>query len=108
MAAADVDVAYLAGHLGLDQPVLVNLTTQPTPDLVAAVLQAVVAKAQEFDALYASKLQSDIELENVVRSSESRTQNSKATVEKALKDLEEARQKLMEEGMLPFRMSRLR
>lgn len=93
-----MDVGYLAGHLGLDEPALTNLTTEPTPDLVVAVLQAVITKAREFETLYAEKLQTDIELENAVRSSESRSHASKSTVDKALKDLEEARQKLKEEG----------
>jgi nucleoprotein TPR len=100
MAAADVDVGYLAGHLGLDEPVITTLATQPTVELVTTLLQAVAAKAHEFDTLYAEKLQTDIELENVVRSSESRSQAAKATAEKALKDLEEARQKLKDEGEL--------
>lgn len=98
MAAADVDIGYIAGHLGLDQPVLASLTTDPTADLVSVVLQAVTAKAHEFDTLYAEKLQTDIELENIVRSSETRLQASKATADKALKDVEEARQQLREEG----------
>ncbi|KAL6854781.1 Protein mlp1 [Amphichorda felina] len=97
MAAADVDAGYIAGHLGLDEPVITSLTTDPTAELVATLLQAVAAKAHEFDTLYADKLQTDIELENAVRSSESRSQASKATAEKALKELEEARQKLREE-----------
>ncbi|KND88643.1 Nucleoprotein TPR [Tolypocladium ophioglossoides CBS 100239] len=97
MAAADVDVGYIAGHLGLDQPAVAALTTEPTVDLVSALLQAVAAKAHEFDTLYAEKLQTDIELENAVRSSESRSQTSRATADKALKDVEEARRKLKEE-----------
>lgn len=100
MAAAAVDFGYLAGHLGLDQPVLTTLTTAPTVDLVAILLQAVTSKAHEFDALYADKLQTDIELENAVRSSESRSQASKSTAEQALKDVEQARQKVQEEGKL--------
>lgn len=99
MAAATVDVGYIAGHLGLDQPVIASLAAQPSADLVTQVLQAVAAKAHEFDTLYAEKLRADIELENAVRGSESRSQASKETTEKALKDLEEARQKLKEEGM---------
>lgn len=98
MAAAAVDIGYVAGHLGLDQPVLTTLTTEPTVDLVTALLQAVAEKAHEFDTLYAEKLQTDIELENAVRSSETRSQTSKATADKALKDVEEARQGLKEEG----------
>ncbi|CAI6099815.1 unnamed protein product [Clonostachys chloroleuca] len=97
MAAADVDVGYIAGHLGLDEPVVQSLATEPTLDLVTALLQAVATKAHEFDELYATKLQIDIELENAVRSAESRYQASRESTEKALKDLEEARQKLKEE-----------
>lgn len=99
MAAADVDIAYVAGHLGLDQPVIASLTTEPTVDLVNIILKAVAAKAHEFDTLYAEKLQTDIELENAVRSSETRSQTFKATADKALKDVEEARQLLQDEGM---------
>lgn len=99
MAAAEVDVGYIAGHLGLDQPVIANLTTQPTPELVAQVLQAIAAKAHEFDDLYAEKLRTDIELENAIRGAESRSQAARESTEKALKDLEEARQTLREEGM---------
>ena len=96
--AAAVDVGYIAGHLGLDQPVVTSLTTEPTVDLVTTLLQAVAAKAHEFDALYSEKLNVDIELENAVRSSESRTQASKDTAEKALKEVEAARQTAKEEG----------
>lgn len=99
MAAADIDVGYIAGHLGLDEPVLSSLVSEPTIDLVATLLQAVAAKAHEFDTLFSDKLQIGIELENAVRSSESRSQNFKATADKALKDVEEARQKLKDEGM---------
>ncbi|XP_044715102.1 TPR/MLP1/MLP2-like protein [Hirsutella rhossiliensis] len=99
MAAADVDVGYVAGHLGLDQPVLAALTTEPTVDLVATLLQAVAAKAHEFDVLYADKLQTDIELENAVRSAESRAQTSKATAENALKEAQQARQSSKEHEM---------
>ncbi|UNI18014.1 Protein mlp1 [Purpureocillium takamizusanense] len=97
MAAADVDVGYVAGHLGLDQPIVTALTTEPTVDLVSTLLRAVAAKAHEFDTLYAEKLQTDIELENAVRSAETRSQTSRATAEKALKDVEEARKSLKEE-----------
>lgn len=101
MAAADVDVGYVAGHLGLDQPVLAALATEPTVDLVSTLLRAVAAKAHEFDALYADKLQTDIELENAVRSAESRSQTSKAAAENALKEAQLARQSLKEHGQLP-------
>lgn len=103
MAAAEVavDYAYLSTHLGVPETTLSSVATQPTVDLVAAVLQAVAAKAHEYDALCAEKLQVDIELENAVRSSEARCQTFKATADKALKDVEELRKKLQAEGETP-------
>lgn len=98
MAAADVDVGSLSAHLGVPQETLQTVTTTPTADLVKAVLQAVAQKAQEYNALYSEKLSLDIELETTVRNSEARTQQFKATAEKALQDVEEARQKLKDEG----------
>ncbi|PHH60967.1 hypothetical protein CDD81_982 [Ophiocordyceps australis] len=97
MASADVDVGYVAGHLGLDQLAITTLTTEPTVDLVSSLLRAVAAKAHEYDELYAAKLQADIELEAAVRSSESRLQTYKATADNALKELQEMRQKLKEQ-----------
>jgi nucleoprotein TPR len=98
MAAAAVDVGFVARHLGLAETVVVGASTEPTAELVAAVLQAVEAKAREYDELYAQKVHVDIELENAVHSSEARCQAFKATADKALKVVEELRQKLKDEG----------
>ncbi|KAF9870905.1 filament-forming protein [Colletotrichum karsti] len=92
-----VDIGYVAGHLGLSESTVSTVTTEPTPDLVASLLGAVIAKAREYDELYAQKLQVDIELESAHHSAESRCQSFKATADKALKDVEEVRQKLKEE-----------
>lgn len=100
MAAAAVDFAYLSTHLGVPETTLTTVATAPTVDLVNAVLQAVTAKAQEFNTLYSDKLQVDIELENAVRSSEARSQTFKATADKALRDVEDLRRKLQTEGMI--------
>lgn len=99
MAAAAVDVGYLSTHLGVPQDTISAVATQPTAELVKAVLDAVVLKAREYETLYAEKLQADIEIENVVRSSEARCQSFKATADQSLKDVEELRRKLKEEGM---------
>lgn len=100
MAAAEVavDFAYLSTHLGVPETSLTAVATQPTPDLVTSVLNAVFAKAQEFDALYADKLRVDIELENAVRGAEARCQTFKNTADKALKDVEQVRTQLQNEG----------
>src|SRR5690349_18134729 len=98
--AAVVDVGYLSSHLGVAQETITTAASEPTAELVQAILAAVVVKAREYDDLYSDKLQVDIELENAVRGSEARCQSFKATAEKALKEVEELRRKLQQEGML--------
>ncbi|KAM0276559.1 hypothetical protein ACHAQH_006610 [Verticillium albo-atrum] len=97
MAAAAVDTGRIAGHLGLAESAVQTITTDPTPELVASFLQALIAKADEFDEVYNAKLMLDVELESAHRNAEERCRNAKATADKALKDVEEVRQKLREE-----------
>jgi nucleoprotein TPR len=98
MAAAVIDVQYLSAYLSVPQQTLTTVIDSPTAELVQAVLEAVTAKAREHDELAADKLRVDIELENVVRSSETRIQGLRSQVEKAQKTVEEVRTKLKEEG----------
>ncbi|KLU86670.1 hypothetical protein MAPG_05682 [Magnaporthiopsis poae ATCC 64411] len=95
--AAAVDLDYLSSHLSLPPDTIATVATDPTADLVSAILNAVAIKAREFDVLYSEKLQLGIELENAVRSSESRCQTFKATTDNALKEVEDLRRKLQEE-----------
>lgn len=98
MAVAAVDVGYLSTHLGVPETNLSTAVTDPTPELVKAILDAVATKAHEFDALYAAKLNVDIELESVVRSSEARSGSFKTAAETSRKDADDLRRKLQNEG----------
>lgn len=100
MAAADVDVGYLATHLGMPEENLSNVITDPTAELVRAVLAAVSDKAHEYDALYSEKLQLEVELETNVRGAEAQRDASNERANKAQKDVEEIRQKLQQEGKI--------
>ncbi|KAI1307144.1 hypothetical protein F5Y03DRAFT_127175 [Xylaria venustula] len=100
MAAAGVDVGYLATHLGLPETNISGAISDPTIDLVSAILAAVATKAHEFDTLFSQKLQLEVELETSVRSAEAQRDASNETARKALKDVEEIRQKLIEEGIV--------
>jgi nucleoprotein TPR len=102
MAATVIDADYLAGYLSIPQQTLRTVIDTPTAELVQAVLKAVTAKAHEHDELTADKLRIDIELENAVRSSETRIEGLRSQVEKAQKTVEEVRTKLKEEGELNF------
>lgn len=96
--ATSVDTAYLAAYLEVPQPNLSSLLDAPTTELVTSLLSAISTKAREHEELRADKMRADIELENAVRSSETRIQGLKATVDNALKEVEELRQKLTTEG----------
>ncbi|CAG8980697.1 hypothetical protein HYALB_00007189 [Hymenoscyphus albidus] len=97
MAAAVLDVEYLSGYLDISEDNITAVLDAPTADLVRSVLDAVTTKAREHDVLVADKLRVDIELENAVRSSETRIEGLRASVEKAQKTVEEVRTKLKEE-----------
>ena len=98
MAAAIVDVDYLSAYLSVPHQTLTSVIDSPTSELVRSVLEAIIAKAREHDELAADKIRVDIELENAVRSSETRIDGLRASVEKAQKTVEEVRTKLKEEG----------
>jgi nucleoprotein TPR len=96
--AAAVDAGYLSGYLGISPPVITECLATPTADLVRSLLEAVTNKAREHEELIADKLQVDTELEEAIRSTETRSQALKAQSEKASKELEELRQRLAAEG----------
>jgi len=98
MAAAGLDVDYLSAYLSLPQQTLTSVLDSPTTDLVQSVLEAITAKAREYHELAADKLRADIELENAVRSSETRIEGLRASLEKSQKTVEVVRTKLKEEG----------
>jgi nucleoprotein TPR len=98
MAAADVDLGYLATQLGMPESNLSTAVTEPSVELVNGLLAAVVGKLREFDEIYTQKVQLEVELETSVRGAEAQRDASNETAKKALKDLEEVRQKLKEEG----------
>jgi len=85
MATAVLDVDYLSAYLSVPQQTLETVVDNPTAELVRSVLEAVTAKAREHDELAADKLRVDIELENAVRSSETRIEGLRSSVEKAQK-----------------------
>ncbi|KAK0742318.1 hypothetical protein B0T21DRAFT_328018 [Apiosordaria backusii] len=94
MAAAEVDLGYLSTNVGIPELDLNTVVTAPTPELVTSILQAVLAKLRDLEQ---EKFQLEIELEAAIRGSESRCEQFKATADKALKDVEELRQKLQNE-----------
>lgn len=98
MAAATVDTAYLAASYSISETTIASLLDSPTRELVQSLLQQLEIKAKEFEQVQAEKLRSDVELENAVRGTESRTRSLKASVDKGLKENAELRTKLNDAG----------
>ena len=98
MAAADVDIAYLAQHLSVSDSTLTSVLEVPTAEVVAAVLEAVTKKAREYDDLAAEKIQVEVAFETQVRGAESHSQVLKETADEALLEVQSLRTKLQEEG----------
>jgi nucleoprotein TPR len=70
------------------------LIDAPTAELVKNFLLSLTDKGKEHEALKADKLKVDVELENTVRTSESKLKTQKASVTKNAKEVEDLRTKL--------------
>jgi nucleoprotein TPR len=98
MAAPAVEIPFVAVHYGVLESTLATLTQAPTVELVNQLLEKIAIKAREFDELKSDKLRSEVELENAVRSSESKSKTLKASVEKGLSEISSLRSKLQVSG----------
>ncbi|KAG2418026.1 hypothetical protein HFD88_001126 [Aspergillus terreus] len=96
MAATTIELPYLASHYSIAESSLSTLTQAPTVELVNQLLEAITKKAREFDDLKSDKLRVEVELENAVRSSDSKIKVLKSSVEKGHAEMEETRKKLHE------------
>jgi nucleoprotein TPR len=107
MASADVltaggfDVTRLAAFLAMPDEDVAALASI-TEDYVASFLQAVVAKANEFDNLKAEKIKIEVELEQCVRTADSRVKSMKGQLDSALAETQELRQKVSNTGLSTF------
>ncbi|KAK7743720.1 Protein mlp1 [Diatrype stigma] len=95
--AAAVDLGYLAAHLGMPEENLSTAVTQPSVDLVSIILSAVAARGHEYDTISSQKIQLEVEIETSIRAAEAQRDKSNETAAKALKDVEEIRNKLKDE-----------
>lgn len=105
MANAAVELPYLSTHYAIPEATLLTLSQAPTVDLVNQLLESITKKAHEFDELKSDKLRLEVELENAVRSNESKIKVLKNTVDKGHSEVEDLRKKLHESGTCPLALS---
>ncbi|KAJ5374639.1 hypothetical protein N7517_006645 [Penicillium concentricum] len=96
MADTAIQLPYLSSHYALPESTLTTLRQAPTVELVNQLLESINKKAHESDELKSDKLRLEVELENAVRSNESKVKVLKATVEKGHAEVEDLRKKLHE------------
>ncbi|KAI9880431.1 MAG: hypothetical protein M1830_003073 [Pleopsidium flavum] len=97
MATATINIPYLSTYCSLPQATLITLKDAPTVELVNTLLLQISAKAREFDEVKAEKLRLEVELENAVRSGESKARALKSSFDKGLKEVADLREKLKSE-----------
>lgn len=98
MTETVVQLPYLSVHYDIPESTLSSLTQAPTVDLVNQLLGSITRKAHAFDELKSDKLRLEVELENAVRSNESKVKVLKNTIEKGHTEVQELRKKLQESG----------
>jgi nucleoprotein TPR len=99
MASVAVELPFVAAHYGIPESTLTSLSRSPTTELVNQLLESLTSKAHEYDGLKSDKLRLEVELENAVRSNESKIKVLKNNVEKSLKEISQLRSKLQESGL---------
>lgn len=98
MAAAAVDTQYIATSYDISHDKVETLITSPTTEFVKELFERLISKAKEHEKTKASKLKTEIELESALRSNETKTRGIKANLDRVLKESEELRKKLFEQG----------
>ncbi|MCJ1472192.1 hypothetical protein MMC13_000839 [Lambiella insularis] len=93
----ELELPYLSSYLKIPETSLTTVLNSPTTELVRNLLEKVATKAREHEQVRSEKLRGDIELENVVRTAESKARVLKSSVEKGLKDVANVRQSLQVE-----------
>lgn len=98
MAAVAIDLPYLSAFYSIPQVTLTTLREAPTVELVNTLLVQLAAKAKEHEETKAEKLRLEVELENAVRSGQSKARVLKSSVDKSLEETADLRSKLKAEG----------
>ena len=96
--AAAVDVSAISSFASVPISTVSTLLENPTTELLTSLLQGIAVKIQEHEKLKTEKFRSDVELEALVRTNESKTKVLRANVDKALAESSRLRVELQSTG----------
>ena len=98
MALADLDISQLSSFCALPQSSIQDLLDAPTAKLVQSLLRNISTRAQEFKGLESDRLRSSVEIENTIRTHESKNRTLKSQLDKANSEVTTLRQKWQTAG----------
>jgi nucleoprotein TPR len=96
-SGVDFDVPRIASFLSVPNDDIISLFST-TNDCVASILQAILVKAKEYDELRAGKLRLEVEVEQSVRTADSRVKSMKGQLDSVLVETQELRIKASDAG----------
>ena len=97
--AAEVDVRTLSSFSSTPENIITTLLQQPTVELLASFLKNITSRAKEFEQTKSQKLRLEVELEQSVRTRESKVKLFKTSAEKAAEETSKLRADLQQTGV---------
>jgi len=96
--AAEVDVRGVSAFSSIPESAIATLLDNPTTELVKSLLQTISIKAKEYDQFKSQKVRLEVELEQSIRTRESKIKVFKNSAEKSLADTSKLRVELQQSG----------
>lgn len=100
--AAEVDTRAISAFSSLPETSITSLIETPTSELVVTFLRSIETRAKECEQNKSQKIKLEVELETVVRTSESKAKVLQNSRDKALAEASKLRVELQTAGMLPL------
>ena len=96
--AAEVDIRTLSSFSSTPEETITTLLQQPTVELLATFLKNITSRAKECEQTKSQKLRLEVELEQSVRTRESKVKLFKTSAAKALEETSKLRADLQQTG----------
>lgn len=96
--ASEVDIRAISAFSSVSETSLSSLLTDPTTDLVASLLKGLGEKVKQYEQTKSQKVKLEVELETVVRTSESKAKVLQNSRDKALAESSKLRVELQTAG----------
>ena len=100
VAAVELNLPQLSSFTSLPESTFGNLISNPTSELVKTLLTQITSKALEYETVKSENVKLGVELENAVRTGDTKSRLLKGSVDKGLKEIANLKQNLQVEGRL--------